>query len=257
MNTKELKSRAKRLRTAIQTMFDISVGHSQALELVAKEENYPNWDAACACHTQIPAATWAQPPLQQLEVTYSPKPDFSNVFAQAPKLGEDLRQFFRSPAGGLVLLGAGTMKGLTTTVGTLAEEALRHGHFLVDLYQTGPQERSYAPGVNWHCLSRETDIRRIATRDPSLILIDDLRDEKHALQALSMAKMDFKVVIALNATDPLLRIKTLIENAGWGMVKADLSGINCIASIHQHVDYSSADHAALVRRRMANITQQQ
>jgi hypothetical protein len=46
----ELKARAKRLRVAINDMIGKSVTSSQSLELVAKEENYPNWDAASASY---------------------------------------------------------------------------------------------------------------------------------------------------------------------------------------------------------------
>lgn len=42
-----LKTRAKNLRRALESMA-LSVTHSQALELVAKEENFPDWNAASA-----------------------------------------------------------------------------------------------------------------------------------------------------------------------------------------------------------------
>lgn len=44
-----LKVRAKRLRAAIKSVLRANVSHAQSLELVAQEENYPTWDAACAC----------------------------------------------------------------------------------------------------------------------------------------------------------------------------------------------------------------
>ncbi len=47
-----LKVRAKRLRTAIAHAspqgLNLAISHAQALELVAREEGYPNWDAASA-----------------------------------------------------------------------------------------------------------------------------------------------------------------------------------------------------------------
>lgn len=49
----ELKVRAKRLRSAIKSVLDVKVSIAQSLELVAKEENYPTWDAACACRSQL------------------------------------------------------------------------------------------------------------------------------------------------------------------------------------------------------------
>lgn len=46
-----LKIRAKRLRAGLKDLCDVHLTASQALELVAKEEGYPNWDAASACYT--------------------------------------------------------------------------------------------------------------------------------------------------------------------------------------------------------------
>lgn len=54
----EYKARATRLRAAIKLMFGIDCTSSEAYELVAKEENFPNWDAASAClmaRTSMPA----------------------------------------------------------------------------------------------------------------------------------------------------------------------------------------------------------
>lgn len=43
-----LKVRAKKIRSALSDVAGITISHSQSLEVVAREENYPNWDAACA-----------------------------------------------------------------------------------------------------------------------------------------------------------------------------------------------------------------
>lgn len=47
-NRNEYKVRAKRLQSAIKSTFGVNCTSSQALELVAKEENYPSWDALSA-----------------------------------------------------------------------------------------------------------------------------------------------------------------------------------------------------------------
>jgi hypothetical protein len=39
------KERVKRLRNAVTSVLNIECSQSQAYELLAKEENYPNWDA--------------------------------------------------------------------------------------------------------------------------------------------------------------------------------------------------------------------
>lgn len=43
-----LKQRAKRLRNALASDHSLQLTHSQSLELIAKEENFPHWDAASA-----------------------------------------------------------------------------------------------------------------------------------------------------------------------------------------------------------------
>lgn len=46
----DLKTRAKRLRVAVKNVLGAEITNSQALELVAQEENFPTWDAASACY---------------------------------------------------------------------------------------------------------------------------------------------------------------------------------------------------------------
>ena len=50
MDRIELKSEAKRLRSAMREVVGVVTTLAQSLELVAKTKNYPTWDAACgAC----------------------------------------------------------------------------------------------------------------------------------------------------------------------------------------------------------------
>lgn len=44
-NLKEYKERVKRLRSAVSYVLKVECTQSQAYELIAKEENYPNWDS--------------------------------------------------------------------------------------------------------------------------------------------------------------------------------------------------------------------
>lgn len=52
----DLKIRAKRLRAALKAILGVDATNSQTLELIAREESFPTWDAAAAC-----AATEARP----------------------------------------------------------------------------------------------------------------------------------------------------------------------------------------------------
>lgn len=44
-NLNDYKNRAKNLRSAVSSVLNIECTQSQAYELIAKEENYPNWDS--------------------------------------------------------------------------------------------------------------------------------------------------------------------------------------------------------------------
>lgn len=51
-----LKQRAKFLRAALKSELNTDISIAQSLEMVAKEENFPNWDTACASY-RYPAAS--------------------------------------------------------------------------------------------------------------------------------------------------------------------------------------------------------
>lgn len=44
-NLNDYKNRAKNLRSAVSSVLNIECTQSQAYELIAKEENFPNWDS--------------------------------------------------------------------------------------------------------------------------------------------------------------------------------------------------------------------
>ncbi len=45
MSTNNYKERVKRLKNAISSVLKVDCTQSQAYEIMAKEDNYPNWDA--------------------------------------------------------------------------------------------------------------------------------------------------------------------------------------------------------------------
>lgn len=92
----ELKARAKRLKTAIQDVLGVAVSTSQSLELVAKEENYPNWDAASGCSLKPVGASVVNNTLH-----FDP-PIAAAIIAAA------------NPTGGLILVAGLTAVGTTT-----------------------------------------------------------------------------------------------------------------------------------------------
>ena len=218
MSAKILKSRAKRLRHAIEHMLGVKVTHSQALELVAKEENYPHWDAACAAYPHTLPSAAPKPLLRKLRTLIRPgwTGNYDDLFAGNPQLGRDIRDFMRSPNGGLVLLAGRTGCGMTTTISHLVDEALIQGHEVIDVYQSGVQERDYPAPIKWASTSAGQGILGSARAGCSIVFVDDLRCGQVAHEALQMASVGYKVVVGLLAADPVVRFKALMAQAGLG-----------------------------------------
>jgi len=76
-STSTHKERAKRLRVAISKKFYIPCTMAQAYELVALEENFPNWDALSGCSK---LSTTVEPVQPVLTTILSPKGQINQLF---------------------------------------------------------------------------------------------------------------------------------------------------------------------------------
>ena len=220
---KNLKSRAKRLRPAIEKMFGVSVTHSQSLELVAKEENYPHWDAACASFGQAIHPASDGLPVHVLEIEHYPgqKPTFASTFSGNPSLKASILDFLGGTSGGLLLLSGLVGNGLTTSISKVIDEATALGHDKIDLY-VWVQEHLYPDNVRCHDHEKDVTILGSASNGAKIIFIDDLRTSRAAFEAVLLANSGFKVVVGLNAIDPLKRMKYFLGEFGVGMKELDI-----------------------------------
>lgn len=255
MSAKILKSRAKRLRHAIGQMLGVKVSHSQALELVAKEENYPHWDAACAANLQVLPSSRVAPVLRELRTEIRPGwvGNYDEIFANNPQLGREIQAFMRAPSGGLVLLGGQTGCGMTTTISQMADEALNQGHKIVDLYQFGVQERDYPPAIKWANVSGGQSIMGSARTNSSVVFVDDLRCGRVAYEAMCLAQVGYKVFVGLLANDPIVRFKTLIEQAGLGDLAGKLDHLPYLMMFQQQPVWPATGMQEIRRARWEKI----
>lgn len=222
MTVKQLKSRAKRLRPAIERMFGVRVSNSQSLELVAQEENYPHWDAVCAsCGSATQSSAKESVITHNIEILHRRREEisFDSTFASAVGLRERIQNFLMSKSGGLMLVSGSTGHGKTTSAAKIIERATELGHEKVDLYISA-SELEYPPGVTCHdyfCPGATT--LGSARSGATIVCIDELRTGLGAFEAVALASAGLKVIVAFHAIDPMMRFWWMLNEVGLGMTE--------------------------------------
>ncbi|ALN21866.1 MULTISPECIES: glyoxalase superfamily protein [Ectopseudomonas] len=245
MTSDSLKSRAKRLRTAVTDMLKVPVTHSQSLELVAKEENFPNWDAACASYGRPKQGQSAAPATTNIRVSVQSNqtPSVATIFsAHEPTIAELNRLMDLSDTrGALVLIAGPTMQGRTTTANVIMGE--------LALERTGTRERLSRTSV------RPDEDFPLGHR---LKLIDEIRDDRIAFEAVAYALAGVKVVAVIHARDGLERLRVLLRSYGAGESFLDqLLAEGQALSVFQELDWPDASmlHQARTKREEAMLRQ--
>lgn len=221
MTIKQLKSRAKRLRPAIERMFSVRVSNSQSLELVAQEENYPHWDAACASFGgATPPGTKEGVTTHKVKILHhrGEKISFESTFASAAVLKKSIQDFLISKSGGLMLISGSTGNGKTTSVAKIIEKAIGLGHERIDLH-VYTQELEYPPGVTCFEYDSHTSILGSARSGATIVCIDELRSGLGAFEAVALANAGRMVIVAFHAVDPMERFRWMLSDIGLGMTE--------------------------------------
>ncbi|MDW8818812.1 glyoxalase superfamily protein [Pseudomonas aeruginosa] len=169
----ELKIRAKRLRRAVSVVLGQDIKTSQSLELVAREENYPNWDAACACAGESARSAVDMIITDTRESHWS----IEGLVKEHSQVLDLLQQITDpgSPKGALVVVGGVIGVGKSTTLHRLL--AYLAGHYQgVRLLFAGIQEYPLPSG--WHVRRLHDD--RTSFRAGGLgtpLLVENLTEE--------------------------------------------------------------------------------
>lgn len=237
MTIKQLKARAKRLRPAIERMYGVRVSNSQSLELVAQEENYPHWDAACASFgIAKPSIAKESAITHKVEILHrrGEEISFNSTFASAAGLRERIQNFLRSKSGGMILVSGSTGHGKTTSAAKIIERATELGHEKVDLY-IATSELEYPPGVTCHDYFYPGATTLGSARSgATLVCIDELRTGLGAFEAVALAGAGCKVIVAFHATDPMMRFRWMLNEVGLGMAEFDtLAHRGDVVPVHQ------------------------
>lgn len=204
MTSEALKIRAKNLRNAVEGMLHVSVTHSQALELVAKEENFPTWDAACASFKT------------------SSTPDVSPRFVhEVSDVG--IRQLLApsNSIGALIVVWGVTGQGKTSTAHAIIGDLLAQANAdtPTSILHSGFMEKSYPayPKIlTVRYVPEAESILRSGQLAEQLVVVDDLRDPDTTFEVVAMVMAGAKVIVTLHAKSPVDRLRALLKAKGMG-----------------------------------------
>lgn len=234
MTSETLKSRAKQLRPAVAEMFKVSVTHSQALELVAKEENFPNWDAACASYGQSTKiqSTRTLYPTHSIKVNLcrDQTRSMATIFQEDETIPLELHRLLdeSDSRGALVLVCGATGQGKSTTANVIINDLMR-----ARINGNGPTL------IVDHVLASETCLD--IPLGQRLVLVDEIRTARLAFEVVALAKAGVKVVATLHGKPGIERLRVLLGQFGIGEVFLDgLIAEGQILSIDQELVWPDA-----------------
>lgn len=211
------KQRAKRLRNALESVLQVKVTHAQSLELVAKEENFPNWDAASGSVARG-------------------KPGLVHASSAA-----NLQQRLTASggAGELVLVWGVSGSGKTTTIRGIVD-GLRSGGGASRMLHSGcPEAVKSGPGVGTTA-RYVPEILHALSAGPlteKVIVVDEVRDPHSAFAAVALAMAGKTVIAAVHSCCPEARVRSLLDTqgAGAGLLDALIANGRLMALAAQRV----------------------
>ena len=214
MTSETLKTRAKRLRPALAEMFKVSVTHSQTLELVAREENFPSWDAACASYGQLRNNPAIRLPRATQSIQVSVRRDqtrsMASIFDESETTPRELHRLLdqSDSRGALVLICGASGQGKSTTANVVIDELLR-----------AKKKKSESVLLVDTALGSETCLD--FPLDQRLVFVDEIRTARLAFEVVAMAQAGVKVVATLHGIPGIDRLRLLLRQFGVGEVFLD------------------------------------
>ncbi|MBM5458719.1 Flp pilus assembly complex ATPase component TadA [Pseudomonas sp. P66] len=231
MNVSHYKQLAKQRRKAIQAVTGLAISHSQSLEIVAREENYPSWDALCG----VVARRAVTPISYSLTVKREPKATRTAgaIFTSNPAALSDIRSIMDKEEGSLVVISSVTSQGKSTTTNALINDFVdrRAGHPNVTVAEhTSPKPQSL--------VAREFDskTRDLLRCDPDVVIVGQANEEA-VLLALRAAHAGQRVLLkahASSAVDVIARYLVKGDSASNGLVSR-LINRGSLVVVHQHL----------------------
>ena len=218
MSKTTLKERARRLKSALQSMTGTDIKMSTALELVAREDNFPNWDARSAA-TRI-EGTKILPVTHDIQVPRfehaKPQQPVEVVFLRLPGVVVQIRQALdlNDLNGGLVLLGSTTCHGKSYSMQSVIDDMFAQAPKVrCRVMHLGPRDIDYPKNHEVDDRPIEhASFRKLSSEGVRVVVFSEIRCGLAASQALRLAALGYKVIGTLhgnNSEGMLERLKAL------------------------------------------------
>lgn len=185
-NRSEYKVQAKRLGAAINSMFGVPCTSSQSLELLAKQENFPNWDALSGVAPASAPISQALPIGRVLGL---------NPLADLVKACEK--------QSGIVVLAGKVGTGKTSLLGSLHREMMASKR---DVAPWLPDPLGYAEALN----------NFVEKPSGHIVILEDLHDLSGAWKQIVRIAEDKLVIIGIHLSSAY----KLIENVPQKLIVA-------------------------------------
>jgi len=218
MSKTTLKERARRLKSALQSMTGTDIKMSTALELVAREDNFPNWDARSAA-TRI-EGTKILPALHNVVVPrfeqVKPQQSIEAVFLRLPGVVLQIRQVLdlNDLNGGLVLLGSTVGHGKSYSMQSVIDDMFAQAPKVrCRVMHLGLMDIEYP--ANHDVVPREIEhasFRKLSSAGYRVVVFSEIRCGLAASQALRLAALGYKVIGTMHgdkSENMLERLKAL------------------------------------------------
>lgn len=236
----ELKSRSKRLGNAIKAMFGIKASRSQLLELLAKEEGFPNWDTLSGTVDKSINRTQQHAHNKALMISLGALKGRSNYLSKHLPYLIELIKPSAHVQGALILFSASMAQGKSTTLNTVIN-TLANENLDVDfgLLHIGPAEYAYSKNINVkYCQNiKDADIPSPFTQNNSNNYIV-FEDQDDANMAAFYAHIGYKVLYSKHANST----EAALESFGKDLRDTTLKEFNSLCNrdavvvIHQSLE---------------------
>lgn len=178
MNISQYKAMAKLRRTSIQAVLGVPVTHSQALEIIAREHNFPSWDALCGSQGRCPPSY----PLKasvQVETAPSDQPGGEVRFKGHERTIAHLGQRLKSGAKPTLIVISGASGCCTSKTMHLVSE-----HLLKNMIRVNaPLAPATASGIE----SWRGALRSLVRSDPDYLYFGEVQNQIVAAEVMNVA----------------------------------------------------------------------
>lgn len=192
MNISQYKAMAKIRRTSIQAVLGVPVTHSQALEIIAREHNFPSWDALCGSQGHFPS-TYPLKACVQVEIAPLDQPEAEVRFKGHEQTIAHLGQRLNSGAKPTLVVISGASGSSTSKTVRLVSEHLLKNLVKID----APLAPATATGIE----SWRGALQKLMRSDPDYLYFGKVSNQIVVAEVMKCVGQGRHVIMEITADD--------------------------------------------------------